>query len=199
MALTSKNTSTLLQHGPDHAEHELRKAYNCIIEAGVTYASQKERVPEVQPQEALQAYENAFQLYQDGKRLAAERWARAAKHLARAFWHEAKIAYLEPQLEKIPYLTGAQDEEYHLHERVDATTDLLASLQALIPQGLRTQPPLIQRYLGRAQFHLHQIPRSKHELLRAERIKAAYEYSRVVECMNLGYEAQTSTQKGAAA
>ncbi|NBU20263.1 hypothetical protein EBS43_02440, partial [bacterium] len=103
-------------HGPDNAEHELRKAYNCIIESGVNYTFTPLQTLEFSPQEAIQTYEQAFQFYRQGKRLTAERWARAAKHLARAFWHEAKIAYLEPRLEDLPYLKGEQDDEYHLHE-----------------------------------------------------------------------------------
>ena len=198
MTSLPKFPSSPLKHGPDHAEHELRKAYNCIIEAGVTYTLCERNLPEINPAEATETYRNAFQLYQTGKRLAAERWARAAKHLARAFWHEAKIAYLEPRLEQIPYLTGALDEEYHLHEREDSTVDLLTSLQDRLPQVTPSQLLPMKKYLTRARHHLEKLSSSSHELLRAERIKVAYEYSRVIECLSLGYEAEASPQEGAA-
>jgi hypothetical protein len=195
------HTHTHSMHGPDNAEHELRKAYNCIIESGVNYTFTPLQTLEFSPQEAIQTYEQAFQFYRQGKRLTAERWARAAKHLARAFWHEAKIAYLEPRLEDLPYLKGAQDDEYHLHERLDSTAELLASIQTHPPLGHTSFPKAMAQYISRAQHHLSQIQNAginPHELLRAERIKAAYEYSRVIECMNLGYEALETTEKSAA-
>ena len=189
-------------HGPDNAEHELRKAYNCIIESGVTYSSPELNSHlEICPQEATETYQQAFEFFKEGKKLTAERWARAAKHLARAFWHEAKIAYLEPRTEDLPYLQGAQDDEYHLHERVDSTAELLASIQAHTPTGYTELPKTMAKYIARAQYHLAQVqPPSltPHELLRAERIKASYEYGRVIECMNLGYEALATSEKTAA-
>src|SRR3954463_9939119 len=106
-------------HGPQNAEHELRKAYNLIVETGVTYFWDRRAIPGVSADEAVTLYRHAFNSHRRNDRLASERWARAVKHLARAFWSEAKIAYLEPRSTEIPYLEGAAPEEYNLHERED--------------------------------------------------------------------------------
>ena len=57
----------------------------------------------------------------------------------------------------------------------------------------------MQRFLSRARRHLQalEVPGYDHELLRAERIKAAHEYGRVLECMSLAYEAETAVPKAA--
>jgi hypothetical protein len=186
-------------HGPENAEHEIRKAYNCVIETGVSHFWDRKAIPGVNADEVVTLYKHAFQSYRRGKKLTAERWARAAKHLARAFWHEAKIAYLEPRSAELPFLEGAQVEEYNLHERPDTTNDLLNSVADHIPPGFQVMPEEMNRYLSRGRKHLKTLedPDYHHELLRAERIKAAHEYGRVLECMALAYEAETSEKKAA--
>ncbi|MCM2276736.1 MAG: hypothetical protein NDJ89_01510 [Oligoflexia bacterium] len=179
-------------HGPENAEHELKKAYNCVIESETTYFGERITIPGLEPTEVSQTYRRAFRAYRKGDRLAAERWARTAKHLARAFWHEAKIAYLEPRTSELPFLEGATAEDYHLHEHSDTTEDLLNSVAEHIPPGMTEMPEEMTRYLNRARKHLDELeePEYRNELLRAERIKAAHEYGRVLECMALALEAE---------
>jgi hypothetical protein len=197
--MTLQNQESAHLHGPENAEHEIRKAYNCVIETGVSHFWDRNQIPGVNPDEVVSVYKHAFQCYRKGQRLAAERWARTAKHLARAFWHEAKIAYLEPRSSELPFLEGASSEEYHLHEHSDTTEDLLNSVSEHIPPGLKEMPEPMKRYLSRARHHLEtlELPDYKHELLRAERIKVSHEYGRVLECMALAYEAEASVKHAA--
>jgi len=186
-------------HGPENAEHELRKTYNCIIETGVTYFWDQKAIPGVNADETITLYKHSFNCHRKGNRLAAERWARTAKHLARAFWHEAKIAFLEPRATELPFLEGAIDEEYNLREHSDTTEDLLNSVQEHVPPGLKEMPEEMKRYASRARRHLDTLkaPDYRHELLRAERIKAAHEYGRVLECLALAYEAEHASKEAA--
>lgn len=193
------DNKTTHSHGPANVEHELRKAYNTVIETGVCHFWDRKGIAGVNAHEAVTVYKRAYSCFKLGNRLAAERWARTAKHLSRAFWHEAKLAYLEPIANDLPFLLGAQDEEYNLHERPDTTEDLLASVENCLPASMSEMPEDMKRYLTRAKKHLKIIenPEYIHELLRAERIKAAHEYGRVLECMLLAYEAEAA-QKTAA-
>jgi hypothetical protein len=189
-------------HGPENAEHELRVAYNEVIEAGLTHFWDRRAIPGVNAPEVISLYKRAYQAYRREDRLAAERWARTSKHLARAFWHEAKIAYLEPRATELPFLESARPEEYNLHERSDTTEDLLNSVEGHVPPGLSEMPEEMTRYASRARKHVEALkkPELRHQLLRAEHIKAAHEYGRVLECMALAYEAEAQTQrKGKAA
>ncbi len=185
-------------HGPETAEHELRKAYNTVIETGVTHFWDRKAIQGVNAHEAITLYKRAYNAYRSDNRLAAERWARATKHLSRAFWHEAKIAFLEPRASELPYIEGSSAEDVHLHEKSDTTADLLTSLEEHVPPGLSEMPEEMRRYVQRARRHLEALeqPDYRHELLRAERIKAAHEYGRVVECLALGYEAESKTSPG---
>ena len=79
-------------HGPENAEYEIRKALNCVVEAGVTHFWDRRAIPGVNADEVITLYKRAYSAYRKEDRLAAERWARTAKHLSRAFWHEAKIS-----------------------------------------------------------------------------------------------------------
>ncbi|HLE00224.1 MAG TPA: hypothetical protein VJB59_08195 [Bdellovibrionota bacterium] len=182
-------------HGPENAEHEIRKAFNTTIEAAVTYFWDRRPVPGVNPEKVIDLYKRSFQAYRKDDRLSAERWARTAKHLARAFWHEAKIAYLEPRANDLPYLRGASAEEYHLSERSDTTADLLNSVADHVPPGLSAMPENMQKYLARGREHIAALgaeASNQHELVRAEHIKAAHEYGRVLECLSLAYEAEAA-------
>lgn len=183
-------------HGPENAEHELKKAFNQTIETGVAHFWDRRGIPGVNPDAVVSYYKTAYRAYRDGERLAAERWARTAKHLARACWHEAKIAFLEPRETELPYLENAR-EEFQLHEFSDTTSDLLDSLADHVPPGMAEMPEEMRRYLTRARKHLTKLedPEYRHELLRAERIKAAHEYGRVLECLALAYEAEYQRSK----
>lgn len=187
-------------HGPENAEHEIKKAYNCVIESGTTWFWDRHRGSPsgVQPDEVATLYKRAYKAFRNDDRLTAERWARTAKHLARAHWHEAKILYLEPRIADLPYLEGASAEEYNLHERSDTTEDLLNSVADHVPPGMNEMPELMRRYLVRGRKHLDTLknPEYHHELLRAERTKAAHEYGRVLECMALAFEGE-ATKKAA--
>ncbi|MBC7691091.1 MAG: hypothetical protein H7222_04930 [Methylotenera sp.] len=185
-----------LPHGPHNADHELRKAYNCLIESSVTFSSVGTQIKEINPDEVQFMYKRAFTSHRKGHQLAAERWARSAKHLARAFWHEAKIHFLQNQSYDIPFLVGATAEEYNFRERLDTTVDLIQSVENHLPAGKDSMPENMIQYLNRAKKFLEQAPDIKHELLQAECIKAAHEYGRVIECLDLAYEA---TEKDKAA
>jgi hypothetical protein len=60
-------------------------------------------------------------------------------------------------------------------------------------------PEEMRRYLSRGRMHLDKLDlkHERNELLRAERIKAAHEYGRVLECMALGFEAEAQQRKAA--
>jgi hypothetical protein len=197
--MTLHNKETVHLHGPENAEHEIRKAYNCVIETASVHFWDRRAIPGVNADEVITFYKHAFNCYRRDNRLAAERWARTAKHLSRAFWHEAKIAFLEPRTAELPFLEGALDDEYNLHEHSDTTADLLDSVAEHIPPGMSAMPPNMTRYLSRGRKHLDALnsPDYRHELLRAERIKAAHEYGRVLECIALAYEAEASENKAA--
>jgi hypothetical protein len=186
-------------HGPENAGHELRIAYNCVIECNVTYADGRRSITGVNPDETIAIYKRAFNAFRGNDLLAAERWARSAKHLARAFWHEAKIAYLESHPTALPFLEGARPDEYNLHEHSDTSSDLINSVANHVPNGLDELPSDMRHYLDRARTHLAKLENHDytHELLRAERIKAAHEYGRVLECMALAYEAEIAHGKAA--
>jgi hypothetical protein len=177
-------------NGPENAEHEIRKAYNSVVEACVTYAWNQEAQGAC-TDELLGIYRHAFDCFRAGNKLAAERWARTAKHLARALWHEAKLSYLEPHATELPFLEGATAVEYDIQEDSHTTEDLLDSVSQVLPSGMKELPEAMRRYLTRGKKHLGVLEQGDyvHELLRAERIKAAYEYGRVLECMALAYEA----------
>jgi hypothetical protein len=183
-------------HGPENAEHEIKKAFNCVIETGVVHFWKRHPIPGVNPNEVTDMYRRSFDAYRNNDRLTGERWARTAKHLARAFWHEAKISYFEPRTTELPFLENAY-EEYNLYEHSDTTADLLDSVAGHIPPGLKQMPEQMQHYLARGRKHLSLIDAdpNQHELLRAERIKAAHEYGRVLECMALAYEAGNRQKK----
>jgi hypothetical protein len=185
-------------HVPENADHELRKAYNSVIDVGMQYFWNQKTIPGVTPDEAFQIYRHAFHCHEKGLKLAAERWARVAKHLSRALFHEAKIAYLQPRLHDLPYLKGASAEDFELRSHSDTTADLLDSLAQDLPPGFEEMPEDMKRYVGRGRKHLefldpHIQGAETHELLRAERIKAAHEYGRVVECLALAYESEGKT------
>jgi hypothetical protein len=189
-------------HGPENAEHEIRKAYNTVVDAALGFFWDRRAIPGVNPHEALTMYKHAFNRLREGNKLAAERWARCSKHLARAFHAEAKLAYLEPRASELPFLDGATAEEFGLSSdaRSDMALDLLNSVAEHAPPGYERMPEDMVRYLARARKHLQTIDQLgyHHELLRAERIRAAHEYGRVLECMALAYEAEHQHSKHAA-
>lgn len=190
---------TLTFRGPHSAEYELRKAYNCIIEMKVLLLRAKHPIKTINIKQVSSPYLLAYQRYQEGKHLASERWARACKHLARAFWYELIIDYLETRTGELPYLEGARKDEYGLGEQSDTTADLLEAVIAHPPPGLREIPTDMMFYYLRGKKLLEnlKLPQFQHELLRAEIIKSTYEYARVLECMNLAYEAEYQNKTAA--
>ncbi len=179
-------------HGPENAEHELKKAFNLVVEAGVTHFWDRRPIPGTAPHEVVELYRQAFDACRSGNRLQAERLARATKHLARALWHEAKLAYFEPRAGELPALEEAR-EEYNLHETAEGSAELLESMTRAVPHGMTEMPGNLKRYLMRGKRHLSALAGSPdaHELVRAERIKAAHEYGRTLECLLLAHEATT--------
>ena len=168
---------------PRNPESELRQAYNCVIECCMVARN----ALDVNLTELLDTYKQAFHAHLDGNRLATERWAKTAQHLARAYWHEEKVRYLEQHSADLPYLTGGNAKDYALTDHSDTTQDLLDSLVGHLPEETSEAHHVMQRYLARAQEHLNTLDNAgeSHELLRAERIKAAAEYGRTVELMSL--------------
>ncbi len=183
--------------GPETSEKELKKAYNCVIESGVTHQWERNPISGVNPDEVPGFYRRAYSAQEKGDRLSAERWARVAKHLAYALWHEAKIAYMEPRLHDLPYLAGPAPDEARLQEEENTAADLILAFSTKIPPGESSKPETMQRYLMLAKQHLQAIktPESVNGLLKAERIRAAHEYGRTLECMMLAYESEASQQK----
>jgi hypothetical protein len=185
-------------HGPENAEHELRKAYNSAIENGVIHFWDRRAIHGVHSDEVFSLYKRAMEAYRQGNRLVAERWARTTKHLARAFWHEAKIAYLEPRMRELPCMQGGQPEEFNCPQRSDTPEDLLNSSRRLIEDE---GDPLLETmavYQSQARKHLDSLRNPKeNDLLHFERAEAAYEYARVVECMSLALEAERSARTAA--
>jgi hypothetical protein len=190
---------SLRAHGPENAEFELKKAYAVVVEGELPYFWQNREIPGVNPSEAGALYKHAYNSYRRGNRLAAERWARAAKHLSRAFTAESRIAYLEAHATGLPFLESGSAEDPEVHERSGTTDDLLNSVAEHVPAGFDQMPQAMSRYLARGRAHLAQIARTTapQELLRAERIRAAYEYGRVLEIMALAYEAEAPRGKTA--
>jgi hypothetical protein len=176
---------------PDNAATELKRAYNSVVEAGVTHLWNHTLDSPIQARHVVALYQRAMTDYRTNtpeSRLRAERWARAAKHLADALWHEAKIAYLRDRTAELPYLSDAEA-EYHLHDETEDTAQALFAACSLIPEvnaGLE-----LETWLGRGRHHLAQLKDPHHpihELLRAERIKAANQYGRALECALLALE-----------
>jgi hypothetical protein len=182
-------------HVPENADHELHKAYNAVLDIGMQFFWNQKTIPGVNAEEVITIYKHAYHCHQKDQKLAAERWARTAKHLARAFFHEAKITYIEPRTSDLPYLRGATAADFDLRAHSDTTADLLDSLAQDLPPGFQEMPEDMKRYISRGRKHLEFLDPShpeceKHELLRTERIKAAHEYGRVVECLALAYESE---------
>lgn len=186
-------------HGPENAPHELRKAYNLLIETAMTARDHEAEPGGVRFAEIESMYRKAFDEHRAGHQRAAERWARTVKHLARAYWHEAKVAFLRPRPDSFPYLPGAEPDDLNLHERIDETADLLEALAEDRPPGHDEYPAEMGRYLARGREHLR-ILREENpsdELRRAEHIKAAHEYARVLECLGLALEAERPDARAA--
>jgi hypothetical protein len=184
----SHPTESAHARGPETTRHELKIAYNQVIEANLVL---QRKTPNIDEQELPALYRHAFRLYREGKYLAAERWARTTKHLARALKSEAKVLYLEAHFSELPFLEHATLEELGLYEHSDTTADLLSSLEEDLPPGCTEMPEKMKSYLARGREQLATLdkPGYTHQLTRAERIKAAHEYGRTVECMALAFEA----------
>ena len=185
-------------HGPQNAEHELRMAYNEVIQAELVQQLDTLKNQESATgaglglKELARIYRHAFRKYRDHHPLSAERWAHVAKHFAKALFLESKIRFLEQRPTDLPYLAGATEEDYDLiHQKSDTVGDLLTSVASHIPPGLTQMPDFMERCLRRARQHLQKLddPEYHHELLRADRIKAAYHYGRVIEVIALAYDA----------
>ena len=156
---------------PENAEHELKLAYDALISALTTG----------QPAaEITDMYQHAYSQYQAGARLSAERWARTVKHLAKALWHEARIATLRQKKELIALPNAAK--EYGLRRYSATPADILDSVP---------RQAALQKWRDRGEYHLRKSRTilDQTELEQIEHAKAVYEYSRVLECLLLAYEA----------
>lgn len=181
---------------PENAATELKRAYNSVVEMGVLTDSTSLRAPHHHAAEALVLYQRAMDSYRAQSpemRLASERWARAAKHLAESCWHESKISHLLAHCSDLPYLTDALA-EYHLHHETEAGAQALLDSCApgLHPECSQSPIPLAALH-ERGNDHLRAMKgpgEPRHELLSAERIKAATQYGRALECVLLALEAE---------
>ncbi|MGK5084974.1 hypothetical protein WDW37_16925 [Bdellovibrionota bacterium FG-1] len=186
-------------HGPENAEFEIRKAYSVIIESSVGYFWQNRHIKGVDPKAPLHFYRQAYARYHQGDRLSAERWARTAKHLGRALSSEAKISCLEYHFADLPFLTGPATDAFPIPEPLEATIDLINSLDGTLaaPVGHKQIPEQVRQYLERAHYHLSVLEQSslQNQLLRAEHMKAAHEYGRTLEIMTLAAEAEALFEK----
>jgi hypothetical protein len=61
-------------------------------------------------------------------------------------------------------------------------------------------PEQMTKALSKGRKHLEEVKKAnlRHELLKAEHIKAAHEYGRVLECMALAFEAEAPGKTQAA-
>lgn len=196
MSLFPTHTGKARPQGPENAEYELKKAYNCIIELGTVLAAASEKVPAGAYEELISLYRRAFAAHRLGDRLATERWSRTVKHLARALWHEAKISFLASLEGDLPFLGEAFD-EYTEPYSVATTRDLIGSAAPLKPAPESHATEGVDEYMRRGRRHLAKLESEQeaHDLLRAELLLAAHEYGRVAECMGLALEAETQPKK----
>ena len=206
-----KGSDPILQmQSPDNAEQALREAYNRVLESGLTYYWERILTAGVNANEAQQLYDQAFFAFEHNHRLLAERWGRAASHFALALWHEAKIQFLSssacPPIPSIRpsmhNLTPNEDLHLHAHETHEEIEAELRSnwIQAKNRVSKSSKGELdpffqrVSRYLSRGEFHLgappwSSLPQPQHaELLQAERLKAAHEYSSAAEYLLLAWD-----------
>lgn len=189
---------------PENATQELKRAYNSIVELG-TVLSSGQRRGLLGLEAAVSLYLRAmdgYRMHSPASRLASERWARAARHLAEALWHEAKIGYLKDRTAALPYLTDALS-EYHLHHETEqsarALIETYGERQRQAPEELGVDPAVLMA-CGRAQLAALMDPLApRHELLSAERIKAANQYGRALECILLALESEREAAADASA
>jgi hypothetical protein len=183
---------------PENAEHEIKLAYYSVISTATMLLWDHSNLHGIDFRASLELYTRAYKALRNGEPLTGERWARAARHLAQAHSHEAKIAFLEPRTNILPFLENAK-EEYDLREHSDTAADLLDSVEHHPPPGMSQMPADMKRFYERGRLHLEALKRPGYdnELLRTERIKAAHEYGRVVELMALAYESESYGKKSA--
>lgn len=192
---------------PENAERELKVAFNRLMESGVVWLWQREKLPDVQllgiaPEWPARLYRTASALYRNGERLAAERWARSCRHFATALWHEAKIAWLyDPSHPKdLDEYPNAQV-EYQLHETPDTTRDLIHDLEGrplpVVPHELPGSyaqnwiEPIIR--LARKHLEQCQAQAGAFELVQCEHLKAAEEWARTAEEISGAFAIETDS------
>ncbi len=198
---------------PENAERELKRAYNRLMESGAVWFWQRDRIPLIHlhslaPEWPAQLYRTAMALYRSGDRLQAERWARSCRHYSTALWHEAKLSWLrDSQVPKdLPELPNAQV-EYHLHESIESTRDLIQDLEhrklpsppGVTPGSYAAQ--WIPAMIRVARMHLDQSgsPSQPSNLTECEHLKAAEEWARSAEGISVALQslpAPSSLKRG---
>lgn len=192
---------------PENATLELKRAYNSVVELGTVISAGWQGPLHFDAAAALYLRAmDCYRMHSPASRLASERWARAAKHLSEALWHEAKIAYLKERTAALPYLTDALS-EYHLHHETEESAKALldtyesrhGSLAGRLTENLGVDPAALMT-CGHAHLTALRDPSApRHELLSAERIKAANQYGRALECILLAVESEREAEMDAAA
>jgi hypothetical protein len=182
---------------PENAALELKRAYNSVTEMCAVESNRPGSPNQQSADSAIALYRRAmdnYRMHSPSGHLAAERWARAAKHLSEAIWHETKISYLRDRTAELPYLADAMS-EYHLnHETEASASSLLEAYGERSHQRPQQSPADPLALLQRGQAHLAALKdpaEPRHELLTAERIKAANQYGRALECVFLAMEAES--------
>ena len=88
-------------HGPENAEHEIRKAYNPVIDSAMEFFWDRRAMPGVNPHEALTMYKHAFNRHREGDQLAAERWARSKQPVTKRYRDAASADAKRPTLHRM--------------------------------------------------------------------------------------------------
>jgi hypothetical protein len=191
---------------PENAERELKRAFNRLMESGAVWFWQREQVPMIHlhslaPEWPARLYRTAMALYRSGDRLDAERWARTCRHYATALWHEAKLSWLKDSNlpRDLPELPNAQI-EYHLHESMEGTRDLIQDLEnRKLPEPHSGSPGLYARdwispMIRVARMHLNQggLLGQPGNLDECEHLKAAEEWARSAEGICTALESQAA-------
>lgn len=166
-----------------------------MMESGAVWFWQRDQIPLIHlhslaPEWPARIYRTAMALYRLGDRLQAERWARACRHYSTALWHEAKISWLkDPNAPRDLFELPHAQSEYHLHESIEETRDLIQDLEhrsLVSPTGEHPGAYAIvwvPSMIRVARMHLEQSgsPAQPESLIQCENLKAAEEWARSAE------------------
>lgn len=176
-------------------ETELKQAYEALVEVLVPHWDTQSGPLSRLTRNLLSLYQRALTTYQYGgpqNELIADRWAKSVKHLALVCQHEAKIAYLSSNQAKLP---PSPFSRAFVSEGKTACETARSLLDNAGEKLFRVSHPLTEgalEMLKRGRQHLNEAIQNpiQNDLLKAERIRAAYEYGRTLEYLLLAIEAE---------